>query len=34
MDHSAVYRAYIAAIPKDQRDLSEDWTEVDETVPD
>ena len=34
MDHSAVYRAYVAAIPKDQRDPREDWTEVDETLPD
>jgi hypothetical protein len=34
MDHSAVYRAYIAAIPEDQRDPREDWTDVDEAVPD
>jgi hypothetical protein len=34
MDHSAVYRAYIAAIPEDQRNPHEDWTEVDETLPD
>ena len=33
MDHSAVYRAYIAAIPKDKRDPRDDWTEVDETPP-
>lgn len=33
-DHSAVYRAYLAAIPEDQRDPREDWTQVDETLPD
>ena len=34
MDHSAVYRAYIGAIPKDRRSPEEDWTDVDESVPD
>ena len=33
-DHSAVYRAYLAAIPEEQRDPREDWTQVDETLPD
>ncbi len=27
-DHSAVYRAYLSAIPEDQRDPREDWSEV------
>ena len=30
-DHSAVYRAYLASIPPEQRDPSEDWDDV---VPD
>jgi hypothetical protein len=29
-DHSAVYRAYLAAIPEEKRDPREDWTDVDE----
>lgn len=29
-DHSAVYRAYLAAIPPQERDPREDWEEVDE----
>ena len=28
-DHSAVYRAYLADIPEEQRDPREDWSEVD-----
>lgn len=28
-DHSSVYRAYLAAIPEDRRDPSEDWSDVD-----
>lgn len=28
-DHSSVYRAYLGAIPEDQRDPSEDWSDVD-----
>lgn len=27
-DHSAVYRAYLAAIPEEQRDPREDWDDV------
>jgi hypothetical protein len=28
-DHSSVYRAYLAAIPEDQRDPDTDWEDVD-----
>ncbi len=28
-DHSAVYRAYLAAIPEEKRDPREDWGDVD-----
>src|SRR5258708_531996 len=28
-DHSAVYRAYLAAIPEENRDPREDWSDVD-----
>ncbi len=31
-DHSAVYRAYLADIPEEQRDPREDWSEVE--IPD
>ena len=27
-DHSAVYRAYLSAIPEEQRDPSQDWSDV------
>ncbi len=27
-DHSAVYRAYLASIPEDQRNPEQDWSEV------
>jgi hypothetical protein len=27
-DHSSVYRAYLSAIPEDQRDPNEDWEEL------
>jgi hypothetical protein len=27
-DHSAVYRAYLGAVPVDQRDPNEDWPEI------
>lgn len=29
-DHSAVYRAYFGAIPRENRDPNEDWSDVDE----
>lgn len=28
-DHSAVYRAYLAAVPEEKRDPREDWSDVD-----
>jgi len=31
-DHSSVYRAYLAAIPQEQRDPREDWSDVDEPL--
>lgn len=33
-DHSAVYRAYMGAIPLDQRDPNESWEDVDMAIPD
>ena len=29
-DHSSVYRAYLGAIPEDQRDPRENWSDVDQ----
>jgi len=28
VDHSAVYRAYLSAVPEEQRDPREDWSDV------
>jgi hypothetical protein len=33
-DHSAVYRAFLGAIPQDQRDPSQSWEDVDNEIPD